>query len=208
MDESYLPLSYLNQLAYCPRRFWYMYVQGEIEINAPMLEGTLQHQTRADKHGQETDDYGRTVHRRLWIWSDRLQIAGFADFVETSPGPNPQTLTPVEYKHGQQGRWDNDQIQLCAQALCLEEMTGQTIEKGEIFYWRSRRRVVVPFDVPLRQVTEQIVQHAHQLLDERAIPAPISERQKCTHCSIQPICLPQEVSRLRQGAIPDRKSVV
>ena len=145
--ETYLPLSYLNQIIYCPRRFWYMYVQGEIEINAPMLEGTYQHQTRADRAGTETDEQGRTIHRRLWVWSDRLNIAGFADFVEIpkSKIPNPKSLTPVEYKHGQKGKWDNDNAQLCAQALCLEEMTGQSIEQGEIFYWRSRRRITVPF---------------------------------------------------------------
>jgi CRISPR-associated exonuclease Cas4 len=202
-ENDYLPLSYLNQLAYCPRRFWYMYVQGEIEINAPMLEGTLQHQTRADKPGSETDDQGRTVHRRLWVWSDSLQIAGFADFVEIpkSELPNPKSLVPVEYKHGQQGKWDNDQIQLCAQALCLEEMTGQRIDKGEIFYWRSRRRVTISFDDRLRQTTEQAIQQAHRLLAEGIIPAPIQERQKCAQCSIQPICLPQEVTQLKQGAI-------
>jgi CRISPR-associated exonuclease Cas4 len=202
-ENDYLPLSYLNQLAYCPRRFWYMYVQGEIEINAPMLEGTLQHQTRADKPGSETDDQGRTVHRRLWVWSERLQIAGFADFVEIprSALPTPHSLVPVEYKHGQQGKWDNDQIQLCAQALCLEEMTGQRIDKGEIFYWRSRRRITIPFDDRLRQTTEQAIQQAHRLLAEGIIPAPIQERQKCAQCSIQPICLPQEVTQLKQGAI-------
>ncbi|MCA9943407.1 MAG: CRISPR-associated protein Cas4 [Anaerolineales bacterium] len=195
MDESYLPLSYLNHLIYCPRRFWYMYVQGEIAINAPMLEGTFQHQTRADKPGQETDDRGRTVRRRLWVWSDRLQIAGFTDFVEAEG----TALIPVEYKHGQQGKWDNDNIQLCAQALCLEEMTGQSIEQGEIFYWRSRRRITVPFDTELRQLTETAVAQAHELTQTNNIPAPITERKKCRHCSIQPICLPDEVTQLKQG---------
>jgi CRISPR-associated exonuclease Cas4 len=173
-----------------------MYVQGEIAINAPMYEGTLQHQTRADKPGQETDDRGRSVHRRLWVWSDRLQIAGFADFVETDG----TTLMPVEYKHGQKGKWDNDNIQLCAQALCLEEMTGQTIPQGEIFYWRSRRRVTVPFDATLRQQTETAVTQAHTLTNTNNIPAPITERKKCQHCSIQPICLPDEVTLLKEGA--------
>lgn len=195
MDENYLPLSYLNQLAYCPRRFWYMYVQGELEINAPMLEGTLQHQIRADKPGQETDDHGRTVYRRLWVWSTRLQIAGFADFVEATN----TTLIPVEYKHGKQGKWDNDQIQLCAQALCLEEMTQQPIPQGEIFYWRSRRRQTIPFDPHLRTLTETAVAQAHHLTQTNQIPPPISDRKKCQYCSIQPICLPNEVAQLTQG---------
>lgn len=192
-EESYLPISYLNQLAYCPRRFWYMYVQGELEINAPMLEGTYQHQNRADKPGRETDDQGRTIHRRLWVWSDRLQIAGFADFIIH----NSSFLIPVEYKHGQQGKWDNDHIQLCAQALCLEEMTGQPVAQGEIFYWRSRQRIQVAFDHALRQMTETAVTHAHHLITTNYIPAPIRERQKCKQCSIQPICLPDEVEQLR-----------
>ena len=190
--NEYLPISTLNKLVYCPRRFWYMYVQGELEINADMLEGLLQHQTRADKPGTETDENGRTIHRRVWVWSDRLQIAGFADFVEADG----DTLIPVEYKHGKKGKWDNDDIQLCAQALCLEEMTGQTIAQGEIFYWRSRRRVTVPFDEGLRRMTETAVTQARHLIAANRIPLPISERQKCKHCSIQPICLPDEVEKL------------
>ena len=199
---DYLPLSYLNQLVYCPRRFWYMYVQGEIAINAPMLEGTYQHQTRADKPGHDTDDRGRTAHHRIWVWSDRLQIAGIADFVEIEPLHNSSfiihnSLIPVEYKHGKKAKWRNDQIQLCAQALCLEEMTGPAIEQGEIFYWRSRRRITVPFDDELRQMTETAVAQARALLAANRIPPPIAQRQKCKHCSIQPICLPDEVQKLR-----------
>lgn len=190
---DYLPLSYLNHLIYCPRRFWYMYVQGELAVNAPMLEGSYQHQTRADRPGHDTDDQGRIVHRRLWVWSDRLNIAGFADFVEAGQGH----LIPVERKHGKKGKWDNDQIQLCAQALCLEEMTGNRIDQGEIFYWRSRRRVTVPLDETVRRATETAVAHAHLLRESTAIPDPIDERQKCKRCSMQPICLPDEVEQLR-----------
>ena len=193
---DYLPLSYLNQLVYCPRRFWYMYIQGEIAINAPMLEGTFQHQTRADKPGTDTDDRGRIAHRRLWVWSDRLKIAGFADFVEEAASGK-QQLIPVEYKHGKKGKWANDNIQLCAQALCLEEMTGQSIEQGEIFYWRSRRRVMVPFNDNLRQMTETAVIQARHLITANHIPPAITDRKKCKHCSIQPICLPDETNKLK-----------
>ena len=194
MDEENLPLSYLNQLLYCPRRFWYMVVQGELAVNAPMLEGMLQHQ-RAHRPGQETDDHGRTVHRRIWVWSERLGIAGFADLVELDG----RQLVPVEYKHGRQGQWDNDQVQLCAQALCLEEMTGQSVSQGEIFYWRSRRRITVPFDAALRVETEAAVRQAHALLSAGQIPPPVTLRQKCKQCSIQPICLPDEVEKLNRG---------
>ena len=105
--NDYLPLSYLNQLVYCPRRFWYMYVQGELEVNAPMLEGTLQHQTRADKPGTETDEHGRTIRRRIWVWSDHLQIAGFADFVEERPLHNSSFLIPPPRRVDRWVGWSN-----------------------------------------------------------------------------------------------------
>lgn len=213
-DNDYLPINYLNHLTYCPRRFWYMYVQGEIAINAPMLEGSLQHK-RADTPGHETDDKGRTVHRRIWVWHDGLNIAGFADFVEERRKEKgerrkenplqpsafilpPSPLVPVEYKHGKRGQWDNDQIQLCAQALCLEEMTGQTITEGEIFYWRSRRRLTVPIDAALRRNTIVAIETAHKLRQQSVIPDPIAEFQKCKFCSLEPICLPHEVRCLEK----------
>lgn len=192
MTADFFPLSRLNQLIYCPRRFWYMYVQGEIAINAPMLEGSLQHK-RADTPGYETDDKGRTIKRRVWVWSDRLNIAGFADFVAFDG----QQLMPVEYKHGKKGRWDNDRVQLCAQALCLEEMTGRPVAVGEIFYQRSRRRIQVTFDTQLRTQTEATIEAARALLAAGIMPPPIDERQKCKRCSIEPICLPKEVLQLR-----------
>lgn len=195
-EDGYLPLSLLNQLTYCPRRFWYMYVQGEMAVNAPMLEGTQQHR-RAHTPGVQTDDQGRLLQRRLWVWSDRLAIAGFADFVESQE----EGFVPIEYKHGKKGRWDNDRIQLCAQALCLEEMTGQAVAYGEIFYWRSRRRVTVPFDPPLRTQTEDAVRQAQALLAAGRIPPPIDDRRRCEHCSIKPICLPDEVILLAQDNV-------
>lgn len=191
-EKDYLPLSYLNHFAYCPRRFWYMYMQGEIAINAPMLEGSLQHQVRADRPGHDTDENGRIAHRRLWVWSDTLNIAGFADFVEETP----TQLIPVERKHGQKGKWHNDNIQLCAQALCLEEMTQQSIPFGEIFYWRSRQRVQIPFTAELRAMTKNIIIQALQLRQSNTIPPPITETYKCKHCSIEPICLPAETKHL------------
>lgn len=206
IPDDYLPINYLNHLEYCPRRFWLMHVQGEIAVNAPMLEGSLQHK-RADTPGYETDDQGRTVHRRIWVWHDGLNIAGFADFVESEKDEvgsrkgrhTPHTsFVPVEYKHGKRGQWDNDQIQLCAQALCLEEMTGKIITQGEIFYWRSRRRLTVPITSDLRRETVATIETAHQLCQQSRIPDPLVAFQKCQHCSLEPICLPREVRRLEK----------
>jgi CRISPR-associated exonuclease Cas4 len=188
MDQpDYLPISMLNQVTYCERRFWLMYVHGEMVINAPVLEGIQQH-GRVHCGGVERD--GRvTIRRRVYVWSDRLRVAGFADLVEEREGE----LVPVEHKHGRRGHWLSDQVQLCAQGLCLEERTGRRIERGEIFYWRSRRRERVVFDAALRARTEATVARAFELLAENRIPAPLDKRAKCRDCSVEMICLPREV---------------
>jgi CRISPR-associated exonuclease Cas4 len=186
-QPDYLPISMLNQLEYCERRFWLMYVCGEMEVNAQVLEGTQQHE-RVHAGGVERDGE-TTIRRRLYVWSDRLRLAGFADVVEEREGE----LLPVEYKHGRMGRWLNDHIQLCAQALCLEERTGRTVERGEIFYWRSRRRVRVELTPELRTHTEAAIARAFGLLDAGHMPPPLDHRAKCRDCSLEGVCLPREV---------------
>jgi CRISPR-associated exonuclease Cas4 len=184
---DYLPISMLNQLEYCERRFWLMYVHGEMEINAPVLEGIQQHE-RAHTGGVERDGE-ITVRRRVYLWSDRLRVAGFADLVEEREGE----LAPVEYKRGRMGRWLNDHVQLCAQAICLEERTGQPVQQGQIFYWRSRRRVTVEFTPELRARTEAAVARAFELLEAGHLPPPLDRRARCHDCSLEEICLPREV---------------
>jgi CRISPR-associated exonuclease Cas4 len=187
---DYLPLSFLNQLVFCPRRFWLMYCQSEMEINAPVLEGILRHQN-AHQPGQQTDEHGRIL-RSVHVWSDRLHIAGVADFVEEKNG----VLVPLEHKRGRIGKWHNDHVQLCAQALCLEERTGEYVPYGEIFYWGNRRREQVVFDDTLRQHTVAVIEEAFALLTAGEMPAPIEHLAKCRDCSLEPICLPKETLQL------------
>jgi CRISPR-associated exonuclease Cas4 len=191
MDSlDYLPLSYLNQLEYCERRFWLMFVEGEIAINAPMLEGIYRHE-HTHKPGREQRGEV-TTWRQVYVWSERLRLVGLVDCLEDEAGQ----LQPVEQNRGKMSRWLNDHIQLCAQAMCLEERTGQTVAQGEIFYWGNRRREVVNFTPDLRQRTEVAIARAFALLDLGQLPPPTSKRAKCRDCSMEPICLPQEVSRL------------
>ena len=218
LNDDYLPISMLNQLEYCPRRFWLMYVLGEMEVNAPVLEGTQQHERAHD--GKQEQDGETTIHRRLYLWSDRLRLSGFADVVECrgDPGASPgrgdpigspgrgdpsrsPELTPVEYKHGRMGRWLNDHVQLCAQALCLEERTGRTVERGEIFYWGSRRREQVELTPELRARTEAAVARAFELLKVGQIPPPLDHRAKCRDCSLEGVCLPREVQMLTEESV-------
>ncbi len=189
---DYLPLSYLNQLAYCPRRFWLMFCQSEMDINAPVLDGILRHQ-RAHQAGQHKDGHGRTM-RSVYVWSDQLRIAGIADFIEEKD----DQLIPLEHKRGRMGKWLNDHIQLCAQALCLEERTGLTVPYGEIFYWGNRRREHVLFTEDLRAETVMMVERAFVLLAAGKLPAPIDHEAKCKDCSLEPICIPRETLMLLQ----------
>jgi len=191
---DYLPISMLNQLEYCERRFWLMYVHGEMEINAPVLEGILQHE-RAHTSGVERDG-DAIIRRRLYLWSDQLRVAGFADVVEERAETGRASegeLLPIEYKRGRMGRWLNDHVQLCAQAMCLEERTERPVQRGAIFYWRSRRRVSVEFTAELRARTQAAVARAFELIQIGRVPPPLDQQAKCHDCSVESICLPREI---------------
>ena len=187
-----LPLSYINQYAYCPRRFWYMYVQAEMAENVHVLRGIVNHE-HVNEPGYQTQPSGVIAHRRVHVYSYTLGITGICDLVEEAADG---TLAPVEYKQGQQGKWTNDQAQLCAQALCLEEMTGKTIPRGAIFYFGSRRREEVPFTPELRAGTEAIIHAMQRAVALDVIPAHTDNRARCRGCSLYDICLPEETEFL------------
>jgi CRISPR-associated exonuclease Cas4 len=201
--ETTLSISHLNALEYCPRRFYYECVLGEFLDNAHVVEGTILHE-RSDS-GISTKEGEVTTLRRVWVWSDRLRLSGFADVVEEQEGK----LTPIEYKKGKMGDWINDHIQLCAQALCLEEMRRCSIPQGYIFYSGSARREEVRFDTSLRQRTEERIQQAFALMESHMLPPPLIKETKrrravpalhpkCRDCSLEPLCLPREVLALSE----------
>ena len=200
--QDYLPISMLNQLEYCERRFYLMQVMGEMEVNAHVLEGTFRHE-KAHTAGKEREGEAVT-HRKIYVWSDELRIAGFADVVETSREghaglPDQQgrgELVPIEYKKGRMGKWLNDHIQLCAQALCLVEQTGAVVPKGYIFYFGSRHREEVEFTSELRRRTMAGIRRAHELVAAHRLPKPLENYNKCRDCSLEPTCLPREMRQL------------
>jgi len=192
--DDYLPLSMLNQLEYCERRFYLIHVRGEMEVNAHVLEGTLRHE---QAHTTGASRQGETViHRRVYVWSDALQIAGFADVVEEQAVEGEQVLIPIEYKKGRMGKWLNDHIQLCAQVLCLEERSGAVIRKGYLYYFGSRRREEVEITPQLRERTVESIRRARELVAAGKLPPPLENYNKCRDCSLEPICLPREVKML------------
>ncbi len=201
-EENTLSISYLNALEYCPRRFYYECALSEFVENAHVVEGTMRHE-RSDE-GRTTTEDGKLVMRRVWVGSERLHLSGFADVVEEREGQ----LTPIEYKKGKMGEWLNDHVQLCAQALCLEEMLQCQIPYGYIFYFGSARREQVVFDEQLRRHTEEAVRLAFTLLERGELPPPLVGKMKqdalptlhpkCRDCSLEPLCMPREVLALRK----------
>jgi CRISPR-associated exonuclease Cas4 len=191
-----LPISSLNALEYCPRKFYYQVVQGETLVNEFVLEGTLAHQ-QVHQPGTHTTAEGETQITQLYLYSETLHLSGFADLVEERAG----VLIPVEYKRGNQGQWLNDHIQLCAQALCLEErQPGKPpIAYGYIYYVASRRRVRVPFTPQLRARTKAAIVQAFRIAALETPPPPLSGNlaARCPPCSLLPLCLPEEVRQLQ-----------
>jgi CRISPR-associated exonuclease Cas4 len=195
-----ISLSFLNAIEYCPRRFYYEFVQGDMLRNEFVLEGTLLHE-KADQPGQHTSD-GETQVNHLYLYSEQLRLSGFADIIEEQNG----VLIPVEYKHGKEGKWLNDHVQLCAQALCLEERLPERapIPYGYIFYFGSRKRIQVAFTPDLRAKTQAAIDLAFQIAALDTPPPPLDGKVaiRCRDCSLLPLCLPDEVKFLmnKKGA--------
>jgi CRISPR-associated exonuclease Cas4 len=194
-----IPISALNTLEYCPRRFYYQFVQSDMLNNAFVLEGTLLHR-RVNQAGTQTVGQDVVQTTRLYLYSEELRLSGFADVIEEQGG----LLIPVEYKHGpqrEQGGWLNDAIQLCAQALCLEERQADNpaIPYGYIFYAGSRRRVLVDFSAELRAKTRAAIELAFQVAALEKPPPPLEPplTVRCPNCSLLSLCLPDEVKLLR-----------
>lgn len=186
MDPWVLPISALNQYAYCPRRCYLIHAEGEFADNVHTLSGTLEHE-RVDRQEGESRP-GVRVEYGLPVWSDSLELSGRCDAVEFH---GDGTIYPVEYKHGRRRRWLNDDLQLAAQALCLTEMTGQPVPKGAIFHQQSKRRREVVFTDALRAAVCAAVVDIRQLLKAPHCPPPLSDRRRCGECSLQDICQPE-----------------
>jgi CRISPR-associated exonuclease Cas4 len=187
-EDDLLPLSALQHLAFCERQWGLIHLEQQWSENRLTAEGRLLHEN-ADTETTEIRDGVRTC-RGLRIRSLRYGIAGRADVVEFgSEGPR-----PVEYKRGKPKSDDTDEVQLCAQALCLEEMLGVSIPEGALFYGEPRRRTPVVFDWVLRQRVEGLIARLHELTRASVTPGPVYEA-KCKSCSLLQVCEPKVTGR-------------
>ncbi len=186
-------LSAINQYLYCERRCALIHVEGVFQENAHTLEGSFLHE-RADTPGVENRPGVRIV-RALPLFSTRLGLTGKADIVEFhKQADGPDIPLPVDYKRGPRRQWDNDDAQLCAQALCLEEMLRTAVPAGAVFHAASKRRREVPFTPELRSMTEAAIKEIRKLLGSGRVPTAVL-MPRCDGCSLRGVCLPEITSR-------------
>lgn len=182
-------VSALNQYAYCPRRCALIYLEGEFRDNVHTARGNAEHE-RVDRASHTTSCDGARVVYALPIWSERLGLIGKCDVVEFWPDG---TVYPVEYKHGRRKQRLNDDLQLAAQALCLEEMLGTSIDRAAIFHGASKRRREVSIDQRLRESVATAASEIRAMIESRCVPAPVHDA-RCAECSMNPHCQPQVLS--------------
>lgn len=188
-EVDYVSIAALNQYSYCPHRCWRMFCAGEFSDNQYTIEGTSLHErvhTLSEINRDETWQV-----RAIWLKSEKYQLIGKSDLIESAEGK----LYPVEYKRGKKGEWDNDELQVCAQALCLEEMTGQAITQGYVYYAQSHQRQLVEISAQLRQSAIAMVETLQVLLQTGKMP-PAIYGKKCQGCSLKEQCLPQVAQKM------------
>ncbi len=185
-----IPLSALNHFLFCPRRAALIHGEGLFVQNAHTTQGNLTHE-HADLPGYEAAK-GVVLLRALPIHSLRLGLSGKCDIVERRKDGS---YYPVEYKKSRRRIFDNVDAQLCAQAMCLEEMLGVDIPRGAVFHAESKRRREVVFDEALRTLVESAAGELRALLQARTTP-PAVLLPRCEGCSLHSLCLPELTSTL------------
>jgi CRISPR-associated exonuclease Cas4 len=194
-ERELIPISALNQYSYCPRRCALIHIEQAWTENRFTAEGRIMHERVHDEsresRGDVRIDYGVSLR------SLRLGLIGKADVVEFHRQPDGSWLPfPVEYKRGKPKADDCDLVQLCAQAICLEEMLSVAIPEGALFYGQTRHRLDVAFDEALRRETEETAHLAHDLIASGQTPPPAYEK-RCESCSLMADCLPKTIQKRR-----------
>ena len=190
-------ISALNHYLFCPSRCALVHIEQIWSENLYTMRGNEVHENVHDESSHEIS--GIRCERTLPVWSRRLNLTGKTDLVEFYNS----IPYPIEYKTGRHKAFDNDYIQLCAQAICLEEMFNVTVEKGAIYWHGSRERREIVFADIMRRQVEEVTKSVHNMLEYRVTPPPVNDK-RCDGCSLKESCLPSIVAdkaRNRQAAL-------
>ncbi|WP_027996903.1 CRISPR-associated protein Cas4 [Simplicispira psychrophila] len=191
--DDFIPLSALQHYLYCPRQCALIHVEQLWAESRHTAEGRVLHE-RADKPRGERRRGVRTS-TAMPLTHAGLGITGIADVVEFQEGPDGEQAFPVEYKRGRPKAHRADEVQLCAQALCLEAMLGQSIAEGALFYGETRRRMSVVFDDGLRQLTRDTIESTRTMLTSGTTPSAQYSAKLCDACSLIDLCQPKLLGR-------------
>lgn len=194
--EEPVPLSALQHFLFCPRQCALIHVERLWAENALTAEGRILHETTDVPGGASRRDV--RVVRAMPIASKAFCIAGVADVVELHRGAGGWQPYPVEYKRGRPKAHRADEVQLCAQALCLEEMFRTTVPEGALFYGQTRRRKTVPFDGPLLDLTQRTIADTRAMMAAGLTPRPVWEKRRCGTCSLLELCRPKALEHPRR----------
>jgi CRISPR-associated exonuclease Cas4 len=207
-EDDLLPLSALEHLVFCERQCALIHIEQLWDESAATVEG---HHLHDSAHDVGTDSRGDVrIARGLMLRSLRLGLSGKTDVVEFHLVPVGEAggaklggvdglwrPFPVEYKRGRRRQERSYEVQVCAQALCLEEMLGVTVSEGALFYGKTARRQAVVFDEGLRKETEKAAERLHELFRRRVTPKPVYVMNKCRQCSLVDVCLPKQAGSSR-----------
>lgn len=183
-----IAISALQHWSYCPRQCALIHVEQAFAENVFTARGRAAH-AAVDQPGAERAGTVR-IERAMPLWSERLGLIGKADLVEFDANGTPY---PVEYKHGPRRQRSHDDLQLAAQAMCLEEMTGRAVAAGAIYHFGSRRRREVSVGDSLRREVERATIAVRAMLDAGQLPPPVHDA-RCRHCSLIELCQPAALS--------------
>lgn len=188
--DDFLPVSALQHYAYCPRQFALIHVERIWAENRYTAEGRILHE-RVDSGVTEQRKDVR-FERSVMLRSERHRLTGKIDLLEIHGG---ERYIPVEYKRGKPKLQDWDRIQVCAQALCIEEMRSVRVEEGAIWYWEVRRREAVPLTEEIREATLAAIESCHTLIERGETPRPTVDERRCKACSLRDLCRPDRFRR-------------
>ncbi|MDE3270240.1 MAG: CRISPR-associated protein Cas4 [Pseudomonadota bacterium] len=191
-----LPISGLRHFAYCPRSFALVHIEQVWDENHFTAEGRALHQRVDTPEHEERGDI--RYERSVALFSHQHDLIGKMDLLEIkTQADRTKNYFPVEYKRGKPKLENWDKVQLCAQALCLEEMLGVEIHEGAIWYWQVRQREHVCIDSALRESTLTKISLAQELMSKGITPSPIKNKSRCRGCSLIEICKPDVMRRDR-----------
>lgn len=203
-DVEYLPISFLSQIGYCERRVGLLMNERLWAESTDTAKGRAEHER---VHTQRTEKRSEVVKLfEYTVFSDKMALIGKCDCIEATPDESgckipavdfPVRLYPIEYKHGSVRNEEEYMVQLCAQAICLEEMFNTSISAGALFFTSSHRRLEVKLNAELRAKTGELAKKLHQIRESLRVPQP-QYGAKCSRCSLNELCMPRVKASARQ----------